>query len=148
MITKLKKLLIVGLGIGLISVPALSPTLVYAVENNTAGAACNGVNLDASKLDNTTAGGTSTCGDVGANGDNLTKLLKLVINIFSLIVGVVAVVMIIIGGLKYITSGGDSGNITGAKNTILYAIIGLIVVALAQFIVRFVLTKVGSTVGQ
>jgi hypothetical protein len=59
----------------------------------------------------------------------------------------VAVVMIIIGGLKYITSGGDSGNVTGAKNTILYAIIGLVIVALAQFIVRFVLSKTTGTVG-
>ncbi len=49
--------------------------------------------------------------------------------------------MIIVGGLKYITSGGDSGNITSAKNTILYAIVGLIVVALAQIIVRFVLQR-------
>jgi hypothetical protein len=49
--------------------------------------------------------------------------------------------MIIIGGLKYITSSGDSNNITSAKNTILYAIIGLVVVALAQFIVKFVLGK-------
>jgi hypothetical protein len=54
--------------------------------------------------------------------------------------------MIIWGGLKYITSGGDSGNVTGAKNTILYAIIGLIIVALAQFIVRFVLSKTTGTV--
>ena len=57
------------------------------------------------------------------------------------IVGVVAVIMIIVGGLKYITSGGDSGNISGAKNTILYAVIGLIFVALAQVIVRFVLAR-------
>ena len=48
---------------------------------------------------------------------------------------------VIIGGLKYITSGGDSGNVTGAKNTILYAVIGLIIVVLAQVIVRFVLVQ-------
>jgi hypothetical protein len=58
---------------------------------------------------------------------------------------VVAVIMIIVGGLKYITSGGDSGNITSAKNTILYAIVGLIVVALAQIIVRFVLERATAT---
>ena len=49
--------------------------------------------------------------------------------------------MIMVGGFKYITSGGDSGNITGAKNTILYAVVGLVVVALAQIIVRFVLAR-------
>jgi hypothetical protein len=53
--------------------------------------------------------------------------------------------MIILGGFKYITSGGDTGNVTGAKNTILYAIVGLVIVALAQIIVRFVLDKTTST---
>lgn len=72
----------------------------------------------------------------------VNELIATVINIFSLIVGVVSVIMIIIGGLKYITSGGDSGNVSGAKNTILYAVIGLVIVALAQVIVRFVLSRV------
>jgi hypothetical protein len=49
--------------------------------------------------------------------------------------------MIIVGGVKYITSQGESSNITAAKNTILYAVIGLVVVALAQIIVRFVLER-------
>ncbi len=71
----------------------------------------------------------------------VNDIIATVIDIFSLVVGVVAVIMIIVGGLKYITSGGDSGNITGAKNTILYAIVGLVVVALAQVIVRFVLSR-------
>ncbi len=77
--------------------------------------------------------------------DKVNSLITQIINIFSVIVGIIAVIMIIWGGLKYITSGGDSGNVTGAKNTILYAIIGLIIVALAQFIVRFVLSKATST---
>ena len=62
-----------------------------------------------------------------------------------MIVGVVAVIMIIIGGLKYITSSGDSNNVSSAKNTILYAIIGLVVVVLAQVIVRFVVTKADTS---
>lgn len=78
--------------------------------------------------------------DVNAT-ERVNTIIRLVINVFSLIVGVISVIMIIIGGLKYITSGGDSGNVSGAKNTILYAIIGLVVVALAQVIVRFVLEK-------
>ena len=78
------------------------------------------------------------------------QIVKQIINIMSLVVGVVAVIMIIIGGFKYVTSGGDSGNVSGAKNTILYAVVGLVVVALAQVIVRFVvdratLTGSGST---
>jgi hypothetical protein len=76
--------------------------------------------------------------------DKVDSIITTVINIFSLVVGVVSVIMIIIGGLKYITSGGDSGNVSGAKNTILYAIIGLVIVALAQIIVKFVLGRVTS----
>jgi hypothetical protein len=72
-------------------------------------------------------------------GTSLNKLVTNIINILSVIVGVVAVIMIIIGGFKYITSGGDSNNTASAKNTIIYAIVGLIIVALAQVIVRFVL---------
>ncbi len=72
---------------------------------------------------------------------SVDTIITTVINIFSLVVGVVSVIMIIIGGLKYITSGGDSGNVSGAKNTILYAIIGLVVVALSQVIVKFVLGR-------
>ncbi|HYF96558.1 MAG TPA: pilin [Patescibacteria group bacterium] len=73
--------------------------------------------------------------------DRLNALVASIINLFSVVVGIVAVIMIIYGGFKYITSGGDSSNVTGAKNTILYAILGLVIVALAQFIVKFVLAK-------
>jgi len=76
------------------------------------------------------------------SASKVNTIIESVINIFSVVVGVVAVIMIIWGGLRYITSGGDSGKITSAKNTIIYALIGLIVVALAQFIVRFVVGKV------
>jgi len=83
------------------------------------------------------------CNDqVGAGTTGVNKLIKDIINIFSIIVGVVSVIMIIWGGFQYISSGGDSGKVGNAKNTIIYAIIGLIVVALAQFIVQFVLDKV------
>jgi hypothetical protein len=53
--------------------------------------------------------------------------------------------MIIFGGFKYITSGGESGNVTSAKNTIIYAVIGLVIVAFAQFIVQFVLGKITAS---
>jgi len=81
----------------------------------------------------------------GSTGNGLGDLVKKIINILSVVVGVVAVIMIIIGGFRYITSGGKQDSVTGAKNTILYAVIGLIIVALAQIIVRFVLTRTTST---
>lgn len=83
--------------------------------------------------------------NVSESEGTVNTIIATVINIFSLIVGVVSVIMIIIGGLKYITSGGDTGNVSGAKNTILYAIVGLVIVALAQIIVKFVLNKVTIT---
>jgi hypothetical protein len=89
-------------------------------------------------------GASLTVGTCNTTDDPTTKannLIASVVNIFSLVVGVVAVIMIIVGGFRYITSGGDSNNVTAAKNTILYAIIGLVIVALAQFIVRFVLNR-------
>lgn len=60
------------------------------------------------------------------------------------IVGIISVIMLIWGGLRYIMSGGDSKKITDAKNTILYAIIGLIIAILAFAIVNFVLNTISS----
>jgi hypothetical protein len=56
-------------------------------------------------------------------------------------VGAISVIMIIIGGLRYVISGGDSSNITAAKNTVLYALIGLIIALLSYAVIRFVLTS-------
>jgi hypothetical protein len=75
-------------------------------------------------------------------GGNLQDMVVRLVNLFSLIIAIVAVIMIIFGGFRYITSGGESSQVTGAKNTIIYAIVGLIVVALAQLIVRFVVENV------
>lgn len=79
------------------------------------------------------------------DGSGVYDLVEDIINIFSIVVGVISVIMIIIGGLKYITSAGDSNNVTSAKNTILYAIIGLVVVAFAQIIVLFVLGAIDGS---
>lgn len=69
---------------------------------------------------------------------DINDTIPTIINFFLAIIGAVAVIMIIIGGFRYVTSGGDSGSVTSAKNTIIYAIIGLTVVAMAQFIMQFV----------
>ena len=63
-------------------------------------------------------------------------------NTVLLIVGLISVIMLVYGGLRYILSGGDSKKVTDAKNTILYAIIGLIISMLAYAIVHFVLNSV------
>jgi len=62
-------------------------------------------------------------------------------NVMLFIVGAISVIMIVVGGLRYVISGGNSGNITGAKNTILYAVVGLVVAVLAYAIVNFVIAS-------
>ncbi len=92
-------------------------------------AACEGLDI---------TGGSCTY-DPTQPGINST--IQLVINIMSVLVGFAAVLMIIIGGFKYITSSGDSAGVNSAKNTILFAVVGLVIVAVAQIIVRFVINE-------
>jgi Type IV secretion system pilin len=158
MFKKIKQSIIVAASVLLFAVPVLAPAVAHAVDctdpptNSTppgctapaaaGGSAdirnnlCGGVDLNANADAANCATNVDKTGASDANG-----LIKNVINIFSLVVGIVAVLMIIVGGFRYITSGGNDGNVGTAKNTILYAVIGLVIVALAQIIVRFVLTK-------
>lgn len=91
--------------------------------------------------------GGGGCGpDAEAEADRrVATVIQAIINILSLVVGVLAVIFIIIGGLKYITSSGDANNTQSAKNTILFALVGLVIVALAQVLVRFVLGRLAGT---
>ena len=73
-------------------------------------------------------------------GDN--GVFSRITNTILLIVGLISVIMLVYGGLRYILSGGDSKKVTDAKNTVLYAIIGLIISLLAFAIVNFVLNSV------
>ena len=68
-------------------------------------------------------------------------LLIRAIRILAIVAGIAAVIVIIIGGIQYVTGGGDSKNVSNAKNTILYALIGLVVIVAAQSIISFVLSK-------
>ena len=74
-----------------------------------------------------------------------TGAFKQVTNTILYIVGIIAVIMVIFGGIKYVVSGGDSKKVTDAKNTILYAIIGLIIAFLAYAIVNFVISALPSS---
>jgi hypothetical protein len=70
-----------------------------------------------------------------------------VTNILLFIVGILSVIMLIIGGLRYILSGGNATAVTAAKNTILYAIVGLVVAILAYAIIHFVIGAIGGNMG-
>ncbi len=75
------------------------------------------------------------------SGTDVNDTIRTVINILTSLIGVVGVIMIAVAGYKYITSSGDSGKVGSAKSTLIYALIGLAVAALAQLIARFVLEK-------
>ncbi len=92
---------------------------------------CNGV------------GGTGGGTCAGSGGDSIGTVVQDIINILSIVVGVVSVIMIIIAGFQYVISQGDSGKISNAKNTIIYALVGIVVVAFSQFLVKFVLHGIG-----
>lgn len=74
-----------------------------------------------------------TCTDAGVN-----NIVNAIVSILSYVVGIVAIIVVLLAGFKYITAAGDSGKITSAKNTLVYAIIGLVIAALAQVIVNTV----------
>jgi len=134
MIKKIKNILL-SLGLlGFLISPALVTSSVSAADADINKNLCAGSNLSLTDT-NCKTDGTDT---------KVNDLVNQVVTIFSWVVGVVSVIMIIYGGFRYITSGGDSNGVTAAKNTILYAIIGLVVVALAQVIVKFVINKAGS----
>lgn len=86
-------------------------------------------------------GGSSTdiCGAV--KQDDATVIIKNVITTILFILGMVAVIMIIVGGVRYTTSNGDASSIKAAKDTILYAVVGLVVAILSFAIVNFVIDR-------
>lgn len=106
-----------------------APTVLAAT--NPKDAVCEGLQATGGSCDTPAPGETS-----------VNSTIKTVIRILSIIVGVVAVIMIIIGGFLYVTSGGDAQKTSNAKNTLLFAVIGLVIVALAQVIVNFVINLV------
>jgi TRAP-type C4-dicarboxylate transport system permease small subunit len=75
------------------------------------------------------------------DGDLISSVTG-IINAVIAVLGIVCVIVIIMGGVSYMTSSGDAGKVKKAKDTILYGVIGLIVCALAAVIVNFVITTI------
>lgn len=118
---------VLALAVGVVGF--LHPTTALA--ETAKDAVCSGVGAVSGTTGCSTPTGSSSVNDIVAT----------VVNVMSVLVGVTAVIMIIVGGFRYVTSAGDSGKTSGAKNTIIFALVGLVIVALAQTIVRFVLSK-------
>ena len=88
-------------------------------------------------------GADTASGNSGSSGSGqgVQDTIVSVIKFLSLVGGALAVIMLIVGGLRYVISAGNQETTKAAKNTIVYALIGLVIIAVAQIIVQFVLNK-------
>lgn len=130
MIQKMKRTMIALALMAGVLLPAVAVQPVSAqIDQGSKDAACAGLG----------AVGES-CSSQDASG-SITRLLRTVISLLSWVVGIVSIIMMIVGSLKYITSNGDSNAINSAKSTITYALIGVVIAALAQVLVQFVLAR-------
>ena len=124
------KLIIVALAVSLgISGAILAPTATYAACTSAADCVQDGADK---------AGGKSS------NTADPKEIIQTIVRILLFLIGAVSVIMIIIGGFRYVISQGDSGAVTSAKNTILYAVIGLIVAIFAWAIIDFVIDNLAK----
>ena len=85
--------------------------------------------------------GADGVGSTGSSSSSVSDIAATISNIMLFILGAVAVIMIIVGGIRYATSNGDQSAVKGAKDTILYAVVGLIVALIAYAIVNFVINQ-------
>ncbi len=97
--------------------------------------------VSAAPADSIRNGVNAVGGNEQQNQRPLAQIVREVVNVVLFVLGAVAVIMIIIGGFRYVVSGGDSSSVTAAKNTIFYAVIGLIIAILAYAIVNFVVNS-------
>lgn len=72
-------------------------------------------------------------------GPSVEQTIQNVVNVITFLAGGIAVIMIVIGGLRYVLSNGEQAQLTSAKNTIIYACVGLVVIIVAYAIVSFVI---------
>jgi ABC-type Fe3+ transport system permease subunit len=107
-------------------------------------AACSDNNL--TNKEAVQCGVNNAAGGESAKPANQTAedLVVQVINILSLVGGALAVIMLIYGGLRYVISAGSPEATKSARNTIIYALVGLVIIAAAQVVVQFVLVKANN----
>ena len=126
---KLKNILISTL---MVAVMVFGVSIIYQTGNTEIAGA---INSEITSGMNATSAGTSTPTDANV-------VIKNVTNIMFFIIGAVSVIMLIYGGIRYTTSGGNANSVTAAKNTVIYSIVGLVISILAYAIVNFVVTNI------
>ena len=129
MSNKLKNILISTL---MVAVMVFGVSIIYQTGNTEIAGA---INSEITSGMNATSAGTSTPTDANV-------VIKNVTNIMFFIIGAVSVIMLIYGGIRYTTSGGNANSVTAAKNTVIYSIVGLVISILAYAIVNFVVTNI------
>jgi len=129
--------------IGLLSMGAVSADSVRSLEpsnvdlfatNSFQSDACNGL----SAISNT--------GGCGSTSNTLGDIIKTVVGILSIVVGALSVIMIIVAGIRFTTSSGDSNGVAGARKTLIYALVGLAVAILAQLLIHFAFNTASTIV--
>ena len=126
---------------GLLMVPALALGSAAFVPTSAFAADCSDTDSISGGLDCANPGTKETC---LFTTDTCTGYFTTIVNTALFIIGALSVVMLIYGGIRYTISMGDAKNVEAAKNTIMYAIIGIVVAMLAFAIVNFVIGKLGA----
>lgn len=83
--------------------------------------------------------------NTGETPGDLPTIIQNIIRVLLFIVGAASVIMLIIGGIRYTLSGGDQSAVANAKNTILYAVVGVVVALLAYAAVNYVFSVFSGT---
>ena len=118
-----------------VSVFAGPSSSVLAVTDPFSGVDCNRNENKKSAICSSTVGPDAN--PISGSDGILIKATRIV----STIAGAAAIIILAIGGMRYITSEGDASNVKSAKNTVFYALVGLAVIALAQSLIEFVVSK-------
>ena len=121
----------------------LSSLLIIPIMALGVSAALQINNVDVVRAtDMTLSSGVSSSQADDVPEDLAGDVFKNVVNILLFIIGAVSVIMLIYGGIRYTTSGGNTNSVTAAKNTVIYSIVGLVISILAYAIVNFVVTNI------
>jgi ABC-type Fe3+ transport system permease subunit len=116
----------------LITIMAMfSIPLAIASADSFVGDACSGLT-------------TVTADGCTKGGDTIKSIAHNVVNIMSIVVGILSIIMLLVAGIKFVTSGGESNSVQSARNTLIYALIGVFIAVIAQVLVHLVLNTANS----
>lgn len=119
---------------------SLSVALTFTnLTANAATSSCDPSSGLSGGVGNCTSGSGTVSSLTGSDG-----VVTTIINVMLFIIGILCVIMIIFGGIRYTTSNGEPDRVKGAKNTIMYAIVGLIVAMISWALVNWVFTNIGN----